>query len=103
MEIFALLAMFIIAPIAATLVGAIYLWMFYKLRIKSSMLTGVLWVLYSIYEYLMYIRVLCTGECNIRIDLLGIYPLLLVASLAATILYYYKKRKINKAEKLSEG
>jgi len=100
MEIFTLLAMFMIFPFAATLIGAIYLWMFYKLRTKSSMLAGMLWILYSIYEYLMYIRVLCTGECNIRIDLLGIYPLLLVVSLAATILYYYKKSKRNKAEKL---
>jgi Na+/proline symporter len=103
MEILTLLAIFIIVPFAATLIGAIYLWMFYKLRTKSSMLAGVLWVLYSIYEYLMYIRVLCTGECNIRVDLLGIYPLLLVASITATILYYSKKRKINKAEKISEG
>jgi len=103
MEIFTLLAMFIIAPFAATLIGVIYLWMFYKLRTKSSMLAGVLWVLYSIYEYLMYLRVLCTGECNIRIDLLGIYPLLLVLSLAATVLYYYKKSKINNAEKFSES
>ncbi len=103
MEVFTLLAMLIIFPFAATFVGVIYLWMFYKLRTKSSLLAGVLWVLYSIYEYLMYIRVLCTGECNIRIDLLLIYPALLVVSLAATILYYYEKSKINKAEKLSES
>ena len=51
----------------------------------------------------MYLRVLCMGECNIRIDLLLIYPLLLIASIATTILYYAKKSKINKAEKLGKS
>lgn len=25
------------------------------------------WVVYAGYEWLMYLRVLCTGECNIRV------------------------------------
>jgi len=95
MEILTLLAMLMIFPFAATLIGALYLWMFYKLKTKSSMLTGCIWILYSVYEYLMYIRVLCSGECNIRIDLLVIYPLLIVSSLVSIILYYLKKRKLN--------
>jgi len=95
MEIFTLLTTLMIFPFAATLIGALYLWMFYKLKTKSSILTGVIWILYSVYEYLMYIRVLCTGECNIRIDLLVIYPLLIVSSLVSIILYYLKKRKLN--------
>ena len=35
------------------------------------------WVAYAVYEYLMFKRVLCTGECNIRVDLLLFYPVLL--------------------------
>ena len=65
--------MLIIFPFGATIVGTLYIRMFLKLRTKLSMLTGILWILYSIYEYLMYIRVLCTGEYNIRVDLLLIY------------------------------
>jgi len=42
-----------------------------------------LWLLYIPYEYLMYRRVLCSGECNIRVDLLVIYPALLSVTLAA--------------------
>ena len=42
-----------------------------------------LWLLYIPYEYLMYRRVLCSGECNIRVDLLVIYPTLLSVTLAA--------------------
>ncbi len=42
---------------------------------------AALWLAYSGYEYLMFRRVLCSGECNIRIDLLALYPLLAAATL----------------------
>jgi len=42
-----------------------------------------LWLLYGVYEYLVQTRVLCSGECNIRVDLLLIYPVLLSVTLAA--------------------
>ncbi len=91
------LGVFIIFPLGAAFIGFIYLRMSYKIKAIFSFITGLLWVAYSIYEYLIYLRILCTGECNIRIDLLIIYPLLIVASLVATGLYYYKKRKLSNA------
>jgi hypothetical protein len=39
--------------------------------------------LYAAYETGMQQRWLCTGECNIRVDLLLIYPILLLASAGA--------------------
>jgi len=33
----------------------------------------------------MQIRVLCSGECNIRVDLLLIYPVLLALTLASLV------------------
>jgi hypothetical protein len=47
--------------------------------------TGALWIGYCIYEYLMQTRVLCSGECNIRVDLLLIYPVLLALTLASLV------------------
>lgn len=44
------------------------------------------WAAYGGYEYLMLTRILCTGECNIRIDLLLVYPMLLLISLLAVVL-----------------
>lgn len=38
------------------------------------------WLLYSLYECLMKARVFCSGECNIRIDLFLIYPVLLLVT-----------------------
>jgi hypothetical protein len=42
---------------------------------------AALWLAYAGYEFLMYRRVLCSGECNIRVDLLLFYPILLAATL----------------------
>jgi len=44
------------------------------------------WLLYAAYEYGMKRRWLCTGECNIRVDLLLLYPALLVVSAAAVVI-----------------
>ena len=43
------------------------------------------WLVYAVYETLVRARVLCSGECNIRVDLLLIYPLLLALSAAALV------------------
>lgn len=58
--------------------------------------TGTLWIGYGVYEYLMQIRVLCSGECNIRVDRLLIYPVLLVLSLASLVritMVWWRRRR----------
>ncbi len=51
----------------------------------TTFLAALAWAAYGGYEFLMFARVLCSGECNIRVDLLLIFPLLLVVSLVAII------------------
>jgi hypothetical protein len=46
---------------------------------------AIVWIAYGVYEYLMYARVLCSGECNIRVDLLIIYPLLIMTTVFAAL------------------
>ena len=46
---------------------------------------ALLWAGYAIYESLMKARVLCSGECNIRVDLLVIYPALVAGLVAAVV------------------
>jgi hypothetical protein len=79
-----ILTIFMAYPLAAWLVFAAFAVL---CGVKRRILPGVaatLWAAYGYYEYLMHTRVLCTGECNIRIDLLLIYPLLLLISVWAT-------------------
>ena len=54
-------------------------------RRREFLVLALLWLAYSGYEYLMYKRVLCSGECNIRVDLLLIYPALLGSTLGVAI------------------
>jgi hypothetical protein len=39
-------------------------------RAGSAAVAAALWIAYGVYETLKHVRVLCTGECNIRVDLL---------------------------------
>ncbi|MGE0161245.1 MAG: hypothetical protein AB7T31_17755 [Gemmatimonadales bacterium] len=65
--------------LVAAAFGLLWLWR----RRRAAGVAAVAWGAYGVYELLMQARVLCTGECNIRVDLLLIYPLLLVLSLVA--------------------
>lgn len=87
------LSLFIIFPIGALLIGGIFLAVAIVRRKVLPYITATLWLLYGIYEGLMYARILCTGECNIRVDLLLIYPILIIVTLVGTISAVRKQRK----------
>jgi hypothetical protein len=72
-------------PLFAVVLGLAFFGCFRLTRIRLTLVTGVLWILYGVYEFLMQARVLCSGECNIRVDLLLIYPFLLVYTLATAL------------------
>ena len=42
--------------------------------------SGILWALYAYYEYLVATGVLCDADCNIRVDLVFIFPILGLAT-----------------------
>ena len=55
---------------------------------------ALLWIAFVPYE--LWYRANCTGECNIRADLVLLLPVLLVVSLAAivwVVLWILRKRK----------
>lgn len=59
-------------------VVAVMLLVLWRWRGSRRWLTlASLWLVYAAYEWLMATRVLCSGECNIRVDLLLIAPLVL--------------------------
>lgn len=63
---------------------------------RGFLVLALLWGAYAVYEYLMYARVLCSGECNIRVDLLIIYPALLGSTLwvaLAAAIRAFKRRR----------
>ena len=65
---------------------------------KVAAVAAVSWAGYGAYEYLMLTRVLCSGECNIRVDLLLIYPFLLLVFVVAVITSIQKRAKRSRTE-----
>ena len=79
------MAIFIEYPILAAVIGALLLASGRYAHRRLAMVAGLTWLLYALYEFGMKRRWLCSGECDIRIDLLAIYPLLLLVLVAGTI------------------
>jgi len=75
--------LFILYPEVALLPVLILGLFYFKSKNKFILITTIFWLLYMVYEKLHLLRILCSGECNIRIDLLLIYPVLTVLSVIA--------------------
>lgn len=82
---YAAFAIFIEHPWLGAVAGVAFYVLFRLRRGRGALVASVLWLLYSAYEYGMKLRILCSGECNIRIDLLVIYPVLLLLSVFALV------------------
>ncbi|MDX2121654.1 MAG: hypothetical protein SF070_11445 [Gemmatimonadota bacterium] len=83
--IYAPMAILIEYPWLAALIGAALVGLGKWRRRRIAVLVGGAWLVYAGYETGMKLRWLCSGECNIRIDLLLLYPLLLVALVVAGV------------------
>ena len=79
------MALLIAYPLVALLVAVAFAVLWQRRRRRASAIAALAWGGYGVYELLMKARVLCSGECNIRVDLLLIYPLLLVVTLRAVV------------------
>lgn len=79
--------------IVALVLGGMFAALWLTTRAPGALVAGIAWFLYAPYEFLMYARVLCSGECNIRVDLLLLWPLLLGLSLAVPVRYLVRRFK----------
>ena len=77
------MAIFVAHPLLAAAVGGLLLMLGRQRRRRTAIGVGIVWLLYFVYETGMQRRWLCSGECNIRVDLLLIYPLLLILLVTA--------------------
>ena len=91
-------AVFILAPLLGFIPTIVFLNFYFKLKRWPILLAAILWGAYTIYEYLMHVRVLCSGECNIRVDLLVIYPVLWTISVIAIVAIVRAKRKVRDSQ-----
>ena len=80
-----MLGVFIQQPWLAAAIGLLFGILGWQKRRWGVVTVGVIWVLYAVYETGMHQRWFCTGECNIRVDLVLIYPVLLLLSIGAAL------------------
>lgn len=80
-----MLGLFVAAPLLALLPAFVFGLLFWRTHRRSPLVAAIAWLAYTFYEEAMRRRILCSGDCNIRVDLLLLYPLLLVISLVAIV------------------
>ena len=81
-------------PVFIALALALLAGLLWQARVRAGWpVLALAWCVYAAYEYLMYKRILCSGECNIRVDLLLLYPVLLGASIWQVVTFVVHKMK----------
>ena len=79
------MAVLVDQPWLAAVPGAVLLALWSLARRRLVLVAALAWLVYLPYEYGMKWRLLCSGECNIRIDLLLLYPVLVILSILAAV------------------
>ena len=87
MIFFRAMAVLIEYPFLALAPAALFLALFWISKRRLIFMTASIWLAYMGYEYAMMFRLLCSGECNIRVELLVVYPALIAASVASLIAF----------------
>ncbi len=75
-----LLGAFIFWPFLALFPASLFALTYLKFKKQIMLINALTWLTYFVYEQAMQLHILCSGECNIRVDLLLIYPSLLSLS-----------------------
>jgi hypothetical protein len=91
--VFELPSVFISQPLLAFIPAAVFGVLFFLNRRLSVLAAAACWTLYAVLETLNKARITCSGECNIRVDLLLIYPLLWIVSIAAVVALLRGRRR----------
>jgi hypothetical protein len=92
LDIGIILGVFIGWPFLALAPGALFAVLYWRCRQPIALVAALAWLAYFPYEQAMKLRVLCSGECNIRVDLLLFYPLLTLVSVLALVAHFKARR-----------
>ncbi len=73
----------IVFAIAAGMMAVIHLVAAWQRPRPAVIVSGILWLLYAVYEHQVATGVLCEADCNIRVDLVFFFPILALAAFCA--------------------
>jgi uncharacterized membrane protein len=69
--------------VAAGMIAAVHLVAGWQRPRLAVIVSGILWLLYAVYERLVATGALCDADCNIRVDLVFFFPILGLATFCA--------------------
>lgn len=69
----------VLGVLCALVMGVIFLWR----GMPAAAAAAILWLCYALFELLQYVRLVCAGDCGVGLDLLLVWPLLVVVTLVA--------------------
>ena len=69
--------------IAAGMMVVVHLVAAWERPRAAVIVSGILWLLYTVYEHQVATGVLCDADCNIRVDLVFFWPILGLAAFCA--------------------
>ena len=93
MDFLRIMAVLIEYPLLALVPAMLFVCLFAVSNARLIFVTALSWLAYVPYEYGMKLRLLCSGECNIRVDLLVIYPLLIALAVAGLVVFALRTRR----------
>ncbi len=91
--IFQTFAPFVDWPLAAFVPAVIFGGLYFVNRRVGILVAALCWAGYATLETLNKARITCSGECNIRVDLLVIYPVLWIVSILAVVLLFFPRKR----------
>lgn len=83
---------FVEQPLLAFIPAAIFAVLYFLNRRLMVAVAAGCWAVYAILEVLNKARITCSGECNIRVDLLVIYPVLALVSAVALAVFFIPRK-----------
>ena len=87
-----ILGIFIYWPFLALVLALVFGGLYFRCRRPVILVASLAWLAYFPYEQAMKLRILCSGECNIRVDLLLFYPILVLLTIWAIIAFFKTSR-----------
>ena len=91
--IFTTMGVFVEHPLLAAVIGILFVTLSRVLHRSLATAAGIMWIIYSLWEFAIKQRWVCRGDCDIRADLIFIYPLLILGSVAAVVGLVIKPRQ----------
>jgi hypothetical protein len=91
--VFGSFTFFIRWPFAALVPAAAFAAAYAWNRRSATLAAAIAWAIYALWEWVVYLRIACRGDCNIRADLILLAPALWIVSIAGIVALFCGRRR----------